>query len=133
MAVGVWEPGGGVDDSREVPLALIEQFLALARQVDESVTPVDLEAAGLSAEQWVMTTDAAGWGLAESLDDADLEHLARLFTLVEQQVSGWDGGKKSPVIAIVKILKGRDAFAPELRKWIKTHTDNRYLPYGSAL
>ena len=49
------------------------------------------------------------------------------------QLPGWEAGKKNPVIYLVRILKDRDGFDPELRKWIKTNTDNRYLPYGSAL
>ena len=36
-------------------------------------------------------------------------------------------------IYLVKILKGRSAFRPELRKWVKTNSDNRYLPHGAVL
>ena len=28
-------------------------------------------------------------------------------------------------------VRRRDAFDDDLRRWIKAHTDNRYLPYGS--
>ena len=59
--------------------------------------------------------------------------LVRFFTLAEMQLAGWEAGKQSPVIPLVKVLKGRGSFDAELRRWIKTHTDNRYLPYGSVL
>ena len=49
------------------------------------------------------------------------------------QLPGWDGGVRSPVIYLVKLMKERGLFTPELRKWIKKNTDNRYLPNGSVL
>ncbi len=133
MAVGVWDPGGDEKPSKAVSLSLIQQFVELAQRIDETVSADDLAGADVAEESWVMTQDAASWQPAEALASDDLVRLARLFTIVEQQVPGWDAGKTSPVIALVKILKQRDEFAPELRKWIKAHTDNRYLPNGSAL
>ena len=62
----------------------------------------------------------------------DILVLIKLFTLIEV-LPGWDAGSKSPVIALSKLLKRRNAFTPDIRKWIKSNTDNRYLPYGSAL
>ena len=80
-----------------------------------------------------MSLGSKAWQLATNLSSADIEPLIRLFTLLERQVPGWDAGNKSPVIPLVKLLKARDDFSPELRKWIKANTENRYLPYGSAL
>jgi hypothetical protein len=37
------------------------------------------------------------------------------------------------VIPLVKMLKERGDFDADLRKWIKSNTKNRYLPYGSAI
>ena len=80
-----------------------------------------------------MNQDASAWQSAEDLSADDLVSLVRFFTLVEAGVSGWEAGRKSPVIPLVRFLKARDAFTPELRRWVKSNTDNRYLPYGSAL
>ncbi|MFT7688808.1 MAG: hypothetical protein ACI9FB_004173, partial [Candidatus Azotimanducaceae bacterium] len=33
----------------------------------------------------------------------------------------------------VKVLKKRQLFDAELRKWIKANTENRYLPNGAVL
>lgn len=133
MSVGVWEPGKKDTPQEAVAGELLEKFLALAAQTDEQVTAADLEGAGVANAAWVMTAEEAAWQAAADLDDSQLESLARFFTVVEQQAAGWDAGKTSPVIPLVKVLKSRDAFTPELRKWIKAHTDNRYLPHGSAL
>lgn len=133
MAVGVWEPGGGQDEQRAVSSALLQQFLGLANRIEDTVTAEAIDDAGVADETWVMTAEASSWDALSSLSSEELSALARLFTIVEQQISGWDAGKKSPVIIIVKLLKQRDEFPAELRKWIKAHTDNRYLPYGSAL
>ncbi len=132
MGVGVWDPGaagkGNLDNE------MLEKVLAAAKQVsDENVSSELLKTSGLETAQWLMQGEASDWDIAQALDDGDLIVLTRFFTLVEQQVSGWDAGKKSPVIPLVKILKERGAFEAELRKWIKSNTDNRYLPNGSAL
>ena len=133
MTIGTWDPGARSEPTTSVAADLMQKFVALGRSIDESVTATDLEAAGVSGESWVMAAAAGAWEEANTLENEDLIGLAKFFTLVEQQVAGWDAGKTSPVIPLVKILKTRDAFTPELRKWIKKNTDNRYLPHGSAL
>ena len=80
-----------------------------------------------------MTAGPTAWEAAEAKDSETIISLVRLFTLVEEQVSGWEAGSKSPVIPLVKVLRARDDFEVELRKWIKANTKNRYLPNGSAL
>lgn len=129
MSVGVWDPGGQASEDRSVSVELLNRFAALEVEVTEDI----IRQAGLENERWVMGQEAQAWGAAAELDNATLVHLARLFTRIEMLVPGWDAGKKSPVIPIVRLLKDRDAFEPELRKWIKTNTNNRYLPHGSAL
>ncbi len=131
MGIGVWEPGGGSDKTLDQDL--FGKFLELARESRESVTSELLASHSLETSGWVMELEADNWNLASESSNEDIEVLIRFFTLVEDQISGWEAGKKSPVIPLVKILKARGEFTPELRKWIKSHTDNRYLPYGSAL
>ena len=80
-----------------------------------------------------MTSGPSAWEIARALDSESAISLVRLFTLVEDQVSGWEAGNKSPVIWLVKVLKERGDLEADLRKWIKSNTKNRYLPHGSAL
>lgn len=130
MSVGTWEPGGGSEQSAIVIDGdLLQLFLSLPR---EAVSQNDLQEAGIADKNAVMKLGHDAWQIADVCTSEELSHLIRVFTLVEA-VPGWDAGAKSPVIALVKILKARGEFDAELRKWVKANTDNRYLPYGSAL
>lgn len=131
MSIEVWEPTRGTK-GKPIDIGLLEKFVDVAKGAD-SVSSSQLRSSGLDSEEWVMNQEEAAWESAEDLSSDDLIALVRFFTLVEQNVSGWEAGKKSPVIPLVKILKSRDEFSADLRKWVKANTDNRYLPYGSAL
>ena len=129
MGVEVWEPGAG----KELDKGLLTRLVALAGEVGEAVMPAHLSHQGLESAAWVMRLEAGAWALADDLDSDDIVRLIRLFTLLEFQLSGWEAGRQSPVIPLVKVLRHRGEFDSTLRKWIKAHTDNRYLPHGSAL
>lgn len=132
MSVGVWKPGGDAEP-RVVSPALLDRFSQFANGLSGAVDPGMLDAAELTNENWVMTAVPTAWEAARALDSDTIISLVRLFTLVEEQVSGWDAGNKSPVISLAKILKERGYLEADLRKWIKSNTKNRYLPHGSAL
>jgi|TARA_B110000914_G_scaffold54057_1_gene46732 hypothetical protein len=132
MSVGVWKPGGDAE-SRVVSPALLDRFLQLANGLSGAVDAGMLDAAELANENWVMKAGPTAWEAARALDSDMAISLVRLFTLVEEQVSGWEAGNKSPVISLAKILKERGDLEADLRKWIKSNTKNRYLPHGSAL
>ncbi len=70
---------------------------------------------------------------APQLSDDTLIGLIRIFTLGEMQYASWAAGDKSPVVALVKELKRRGSYPGELTRWIKAHTDNKFLPHGSLL
>ena len=132
MNVGVWAPGG-VAKNNVLDADLVAKLLNCAQEAGDKLTSEALREHQLESAQWLMTLELEAWTLANALSSQDLVQLIRFFTLVEAQISGWDAGASSPVIPLVKLLKAREAFDPALRKWIKAHTDNRYLPYGSAL
>lgn len=126
---GLWEPGKGIAPE----LGTLRHFVQLMQTADAADLPAALSEEEAEAHAPLMKQPNEAWAVAESLGDDEIETLIRFFTLAEQQLPGWDGGKQSPVIPLVKILRGRDAFGEALRKWIKANTDNRFLPYGSAL
>lgn len=129
MAVGVWEPGKSIS-------VTTEQILNLVSQVGE-IDLAELTSVGdreiIVGNAWMMKLGERAWQDAGSLPAEDLISLIRFFTVAEMQLPGWEGGKQNPVIYLVKILKSRDEFPADLRKWIRANTDNRYLPYGAAL
>ena len=64
-------------------------------------------------------------------DDAKLIRIAKWLTVAEMKLPGWEAGARSPVIAIVRELRRRNAYPKELTAWIKANTTNRFLPHGS--
>ena len=129
MGVGSWDPGSQVRPDA----ALLGRLAGIARQ-----TP-DEPAQGLSEDEIrafapIMRLAAEDWvPLLSALDDALLVDLVRFFTVAEMKLAGWEGGDRSPVIAMVKVLRERNSYPPELTRWIKDRTDNRFLPSGSLL
>ncbi len=129
MGISVWEPAS----ESALSLDKIQELLAAAKTADHACLEDSLDADFIQRYGQVMRLNGEPWQIAESLGSENLETLIRFFTLAEAQLPGWKGGNQCPVIYLVRMLKSRNLFTPELRKWIKTNTDNRYLPYGSAL
>jgi len=129
---GVWEPGK--PGKAVAPDAgRLRRFVQVMEATGGNELAGALSAAEIEEGAPLMKQSASAWQVADELTTAELELLVRFFTLAEMQLPGWDGGKDSPVVHLVRLLKHRDAFTPELRKWIKANTDNRYLPHGAAL
>ena len=66
------------------------------------------------------------------LDSNEIVALVKLFTLAER-LPGWEAGARSPVIPMAAELKARGDYPEDLTGWIKSRTDNRFLPYGSLM
>ena len=129
MAIEVWEP-------KQPAGVTLEQLTALSAQmVDADLSDLGtvLDKESIKRDATLMTQTEESWEVAAALSDDDIVVLIRFFTLAEMQLAGWAAGKRSPVVPLVKILKSRGVFTPELRKWVKANTDNRYLPNGAAL
>jgi len=120
---------------------------ALALTLDASVVAellraadqLDTERFGLSADRVAALSGVArqdektDWqAVAADLQSSQLVALIRLFTLAES-LPGWESGARSPVIPLARALKARGDYPDDLTAWIKAHTGNRFLPYGSLL
>lgn len=83
---------------------------------------------------WLSLSEAQWQPIIASLPQDALFPLAVLFTAGEQQLSGWQCGAKNPAIWIFRYLK-QQGLLPEKNqiRWLKSLTDNRFIPYGSAL
>lgn len=71
--------------------------------------------------------------LVAASDAAEIEGLIRLFTLAEQRFPAWEAGAESPVIPLARALKQQEAYPAGLTAWIRAHSTNRFLPYGSLM
>ncbi|XOV84040.1 MAG: hypothetical protein ACFHXK_02770 [bacterium] len=111
----------------------VQMAAALCAAADISADD-ELKLAELDVKRFAPMASHAGWStLAEQLSDDQLNQLIRIFTLGEMQFSSWAAGDKSPVIALVQVLKQRGVYTPEVTRWIKSHTTNRFLPHGNLL
>ena len=128
MTAGTWTPGAPVLPS----LADLKDVAARWRHEGESFIQA-LEGDLRLRLQGAMQAPANALDASlDALDLQELEALVRLFTVIEQQ-PGFEAGSKSPVIALARRLRPQldaDAFA-ELVRWIRAHSDNRFLPHGS--
>jgi len=129
MSVEEWVPSDKID----VNLEKLKQYVEFFATADPADLGASLADENIAADRTLMQRQAIDWQIADQLTDTELISLIRFFTLAEMQLPGWDGGRQSPVIYLVKILRGRSGFDSELRKWIKANTDNRYLPNGAVL
>ncbi len=136
MSVGSWDPNlAKPDTDAAIKPELLARFIALSRQdqLDSITASVDADQQQLYAG--LMTLPQQEWEHAvDNLMEADIYHLMRFFTVAELQLPGWEAGERSPVIWLNKILKARGKpLSKDQIQWIKQHTRNRFLPYGSAL
>jgi hypothetical protein len=78
----------------------------------------------LPKEQW--------FALKEKFSKDEIISLIQFFTLAEMHYSGWEGGEKSPVIWLAKVLRQTGHKIDQtLLQWIKLNSDNKFLPYGA--
>jgi len=128
MTLGVWKPASEQMLSMTGLKGLLEQLPVDALQSLDGLT-----ADAFEAQRGWIKLPAQSWALSETLSSDQIRQLIRFFTLAEYHWAGWEAGKLSPVIPLVVQLKQRDAFDAAFRRWIKSNTDNRYLPNGAIL
>lgn len=122
-------------DPRDAGRAVDAEAVARLRQAAEQLDADDfgLSAAEVSDLARLARHPEADWEAPlASLDSDTLLALVRLYTLAEA-LPGWEAGAKSPVIPMAAELRRRGDYPEALTAWIKSNTDNRFLPYGSLL
>ena len=130
MSVESWDPGAA---RPRLDAANLARLVEAAQHLDEPRFGLDQVTAGRLAP---LARHAAGadWeAAAHSLEDGDIVALIRLFTLAESALSGWEAGAQSPVVPLAAALKRRGSYPGDLTAWIRAHSDNRFLPYGSLM
>ena len=129
MSVGAWNPSAQVT---ELSAAVLTELTSLADHLNEEdfgLSPDDIDRlAGVAHADRVDWQAAAG-----ELDGPELIALVRLYTLAEGRFLSWKAGANSPVVVLAKALRDRGAWPADLTAWIKRHSDNKFLPYGSLL
>lgn len=132
MTTGVWRPNSSVSTENSLPLEDLKALLMLGDEVFESYEqlgkgPWDEVAQGClaSSDVWM--------DFALTLTLIQTEQLIRALTLLEQRLE-WDLGRNSPVITLFKVHRLQKGETDRsLAQWVKSHTENRFLPFGSLL
>ncbi len=128
MQPEIWEPASPAGELSQRSLA---ELLAASEHLDEpafGLADADVLRLGQTAR-----LPAEAWAVAGALPDDALVRLVRLYVLAEARSPAWKAGAASPVIHLRRLLCQRDAWPADLTAWIKSHTDNRFLPYGSLM
>ena len=129
MSVESFDPGA---NTLKLGQEVVEELLAAARLLTEDSFGLSRERTTALAVVARHEADCDWAAAAEVLDDSSIVDLVRLFTLAEC-LPGWESGAQSPVIPLARELKKRGVFPADLSAWIKSNTDNRFLPYGSLM
>lgn len=124
MSVGAWQP-------EPTPLTSLDME-SVEKLLDFIASETDI-----SAEiQWISPLAHAqkqAWAaIGKQLSDESLRILIRFFT-EQEGVQNWGLGDKSPVIPLFKALKKSTGLDRELVQWVKSHTDNKFLPFGPLI
>ncbi|MDD9963910.1 MAG: hypothetical protein OXU70_17680 [Gammaproteobacteria bacterium] len=126
LSVGAWDPA---EQIVELSDSVLVELLAAADWLDEE--DFGLSVAQVSRLAATVRLRPEAWQPAAALDDQQVIRLVRLYTLAEGRFPEWKAGSTSPVIALCRLLRRRGAWPADLTAWIKAHSDNKFLPYGS--
>ena len=129
MTVDSFDPKSVKTEVSDADLALL---LAAAGKLDSP--DFGLSASAIADLAGVSRHPDVDWAArVEGVGDDDAVALIKLFTLAEGAFPGWQAGGKSPVIPLAAALKRRGTYPDDLTPWIKTNTENRFLPYGNLM
>ena len=128
MSVGSWQP-----EPQSLNTLNQEQVNPLLEKLAADNGSLAWVAESVDWVEPLAKADKKAWTeLSASLKATQLIPLIRFFTLVEKE-QNWDLGDKSPVIPLFKQLKKSEGLDRELVQWVKSHTDNKFLPFGPLL
>ena len=128
MSVGSWQP-----EPQSLNTLNQEQVNPLLEKLAADNGSLAWVAESVDWVEPLAKADKKAWTeLSASLEANQLIPLIRFFTLVEKE-QNWDLADKSPVIPLFKQLKKSEGLNRELVQWVKSHTDNKFLPFGPLL
>lgn len=116
-------------------LTLSQTHRELLNTVASEITgdTIHLTTAELETLRGLFLIGSHSWtNFAQDKDAEELVNWIKVLTLCPEQYSGIEHGARSPVIALVRVLRQRSAYPATLTAWIKQHSTNRFLPHGSV-
>lgn len=130
MSVGNWNPS---PSDQPINTVLIDRALSLCKkdQLESLPEPFDENERGAIAG--MMRLPESAWGdTLTPYREEELRLLLRFFVRAEMLISGCEAGEHSPAIWIHRELKRRGSkLSREELGWIRSNTDNRFIPHGA--
>ncbi|QQD23850.1 hypothetical protein [Venatoribacter cucullus] len=134
--INEWQPVK-TTTAAQIDLQMLQMFAALGERIQagEQTLADQLSAAQQQqASAWLQLQEEDWQPALQQLPPQQLFPLALFYTLAEQQLSGWQCGKRNPAIWIFRWLRQHNQLPDkEAIRQLKKLTDNRYIPYGSVL
>ncbi|MDE0690758.1 MAG: hypothetical protein OXI55_00780 [Gammaproteobacteria bacterium] len=107
---------------------------ALERAAEAQNDTLDLDEQDTVLLRELMAANLDQWqALVDATPSTALAKWLRVVVLAEMRLPGCERGAKSPAILMARALRARNAYPKELTAWIRSVSDNRFLPYGSLL
>lgn len=128
-----WQPVPQTRDTQP-EVSLLVRFADVA-EAFANTGNCDIAEADLNrASGWLKIQEAVWYESLVDLDEHQLYQLAVFFTLAEQKLSGFQAGARNPAIWACRLLKqlGKTP-AKEQVRYLKSLTDNRYIPWGKVI
>jgi hypothetical protein len=127
MSLGSWIPEGQKSTISLPSEAMLISFASMDEMAIEQLSENDL---ALLAP--TMQVGVSLWlNQLDTFSDDTLKSLIKFFTLLEMKHNACRADQHSPAIACTKLLRKRgNKIDKELLAWIRSTSDNRYLPYG---
>ena len=135
MSLGSWDPKAGQAKAGfSIDRKVLSRFIDLSSEQQLENLGQKLSSEEQQQQAPLMQLGKDSWfAIADPLSDQEIIELMRFFTVAEN-LPGWEAGDKSPVIWLGKILKKRGTrIDRELVIWIKSHSNNQFLPHGSLM
>lgn len=133
MTIEQWTPATQTPDiSSELLLQLTnlsQTWAANPEQIPE--LPDGLNS---TARNWLQHSEQHWQQAIRALTPEQQIDLAFFYVLAEMKLSGWESKDKNPAIWIFRQLKAQQQLPEKATiKYLKSLTDNRFIPYGSVL
>ena len=140
MTTGTWEPQSeaGNNNSYTLELSFLTRLINEVSTFESTNTIDTIEANTLlsneerQSHKKIMTLPKENWfAISDELSENDIILLIKFFTLAEKQINDWIAEEKSPVIWLSKMLRKKGSTLDKnLLLWIKSNSNNKFLPYG---
>lgn len=134
--INEWQPVN-TSTVAQIDLQLLQTFAHLGEQAQNGSQALVEQVSAEQQQQaaaWLQLQEEDWQPALQQLPPQQLFPLALFYTLAEQQLSGWQCGKRNPAIWIFRWLRQHNQLPDkEAIRQLKKLTDNRYIPYGSVL